>query len=66
MEIDKTKDVNVSDMSAKSNEGQLEVEEQQKEFSATQLMLIRHIRNVIAQKKLSLFKQQLITDYIEY
>ncbi|KRY73598.1 hypothetical protein T4A_1349 [Trichinella pseudospiralis] len=40
--------------------------EYEKEFSATQLMLIRHIRDVAAQKKPSSFKQKFITDYIEH
>ncbi|KRZ04029.1 hypothetical protein T11_4857 [Trichinella zimbabwensis] len=39
--------------------------EQQKEFSATQLMLMTHIWDVAA-KKLSSFKQKLFTYYIEY
>ncbi|KRZ48784.1 hypothetical protein T02_5071 [Trichinella nativa] len=34
--------------------------EQQKEFSAAQLMVVRHIRDVAAQKKLSSLKQRLI------
>ncbi|KRZ82412.1 hypothetical protein T08_5228 [Trichinella sp. T8] len=38
--------------------------QQQKEFSATQLMLMRNIRDVAAQKKLSSLKQKLITDFI--
>ncbi|KRX35568.1 hypothetical protein T03_4820 [Trichinella britovi] len=37
--------------------------EQLKEFSATQLMLVRRIRGVSAQKKLSSLKQKLITDF---
>ncbi|XP_003381063.1 conserved hypothetical protein [Trichinella spiralis] len=37
--------------------------EQLKEFSATQLMLVRRIRDVSAQKKLSSLKQKLITDF---
>ncbi|KRY07832.1 hypothetical protein T12_13397 [Trichinella patagoniensis] len=38
--------------------------QQQKEFSTTQLMLMRNIRDVAAQKKLSSLKQKLITDFI--
>ncbi|KRX38217.1 hypothetical protein T05_11367 [Trichinella murrelli] len=40
--------------------------EQQKEFSATQLMLMRHISHVPAKKKLTSFKQKRTADYIEY
>ncbi|KRY48390.1 Jerky protein [Trichinella britovi] len=40
--------------------------EQQNEFSATQLMVVRHICDIAAQKKLSSLKQKLITDFIEY
>ncbi|KRZ14930.1 hypothetical protein T11_2582 [Trichinella zimbabwensis] len=64
IEKDENKEVDVSD---KPNEGPcLKVSfnwlEQQKEFSATQLMLMRHIRDVAAQKKLSSFKPK-ITEY---
>ncbi|KRX45974.1 hypothetical protein T05_11652 [Trichinella murrelli] len=39
--------------------------EQQKEFSAAQLMVVRHIRDVAAQNKLSSLKQRLIADFIK-
>ncbi|KRY83800.1 hypothetical protein T4D_11607 [Trichinella pseudospiralis] len=70
---DENEDVDVSDKPDKDvshleayfcSEVGLKWMKQQKEFSATQLM--RHIRNVAAQKKLSSFKQKLITDYMEY
>ncbi|KRX93375.1 hypothetical protein T4B_9308 [Trichinella pseudospiralis] len=70
---DKNEDVDVSDKPDKDvshleayfcSEVGLKWMKQQEEFSATQLM--RHIRNVAAQKKLSSFKQKLITDYMEY
>ncbi|KRY29761.1 hypothetical protein T01_13979 [Trichinella spiralis] len=72
VEKDENKNVHVSD---KLNEGLSHSEphschkatfkwmELQK---AAQLTLIRHIRDVAAQNKLSSFKQKLITDYIEY
>ncbi|KRZ05177.1 hypothetical protein T11_5140 [Trichinella zimbabwensis] len=74
-EKDENNNVDVSD---KPNEGPSHSEayfcltvglkwmEKQKEFSATQLMLMRQIGDVAAQNKLSSFKQKLITDYIEY
>ncbi|KRZ83067.1 hypothetical protein T08_1357, partial [Trichinella sp. T8] len=40
--------------------------EQRNEFSATQLMVVRHICDIAAQKKLFSLKQKLITDFIEY
>ncbi|KRX32233.1 hypothetical protein T05_2870 [Trichinella murrelli] len=40
--------------------------EQQNEFSATQLMVVRHICDIAVQKKLSSLKQKLITDFIKY
>ncbi|KRZ79576.1 hypothetical protein T10_13650, partial [Trichinella papuae] len=75
VEKDENEDVDVSD---KPNEGLSHSEaysclivglkwmEKQKEFSATQLMLMRHHRDITAQKKLSSFKQKFIADYIEY
>ncbi|KRZ66952.1 hypothetical protein T10_10916, partial [Trichinella papuae] len=75
VEKDENEDVDESD---KSDEGPNHSEayscakvlfnwmEQQNEFSATELMVIRHICDIAAQKKLSSSKQKLITDYIEY
>ncbi|KRZ08869.1 hypothetical protein T11_15, partial [Trichinella zimbabwensis] len=40
--------------------------EQQNEFSATQLIVVRHICDIAAQKKLSSLKYKLITDFIKY
>ncbi|XP_003381569.1 ABC-type amino acid transport/signal transduction system, periplasmic component/domain [Trichinella spiralis] len=40
--------------------------EQRNKFSATQLMVVRHICDIAAQKKLSSLKHKLITDFIKY
>ncbi|KRZ59622.1 hypothetical protein T02_5783 [Trichinella nativa] len=46
--------------------GLMWMEQQNVKFSAIQLILTRHHRDITAQKKLSVFKQKFITDYIKY
>ncbi|KRY25008.1 hypothetical protein T01_2234, partial [Trichinella spiralis] len=77
VEKDEDEDGDESDMSDKPNERLCHSEayssfkfglkwmEQQKELSAAQLMVVRHIRDVAAQKKLSSLKQRLIADFIK-
>ncbi|KRY57301.1 hypothetical protein T03_12850 [Trichinella britovi] len=72
VEEDENEDVDVFDMFDKPNEGLSHSEDYSCRFEVDgatgkiQLLLLRHICDVAAQKKLSTCRQKLITDYVKY